>query len=154
MQCKEYSLQEVMKLNCAKNTGIFVRSWERFCKIFSESSTGRWAVLQLQCCPSRQEELSENIKTKHSHDLMNNPILIVTRSDNFSFGIVITFISHTSPIITVFRRSLCGLITHHVGSSYAITAAMNEHEAIRSPSVALLSTLSVLVTHSITRRFK
>ena len=97
-----------------------------------------------------QKTLKQNI----SLDLMNNPILIVTRSDNFSFGIVITFISHTSPIITVFRRSLCGLITHHVGSSYAITAAMNEHEAIRSPSVALLSTLSVLVTHSITRRFK
>ena len=37
------------------------RLWKRFCKIFSESSTGRWAVLQLQCCPSKQGEISENI---------------------------------------------------------------------------------------------
>ena len=29
--------------------------------MFSESSTGRWAVMQLPCCPSKQGELSENI---------------------------------------------------------------------------------------------
>ena len=34
---------------------------ERFCKMFSESSPGCWAVLQLPCCPSKQGELSENL---------------------------------------------------------------------------------------------
>ena len=32
-----------------------------FCKMFSESSPGRWAVLQLPCCPSQQGELPENM---------------------------------------------------------------------------------------------
>ena len=32
---------------------------ERFCKMFSE--TGRWALVQLTCCPSKQGELSENV---------------------------------------------------------------------------------------------
>ena len=48
------------------------RSWEMFCKMFSESSPGRWAVLQLPCCPSKEGELSENIIQNLSHDLMNN----------------------------------------------------------------------------------
>ena len=32
-----------------------------FCKPFSGSSPGCWAVLQLPCCPSKQGELLENI---------------------------------------------------------------------------------------------
>ena len=40
-----------------------------FCKILSESSTGRWAVLQLPCCPSKQGELSENILKNLFHSL-------------------------------------------------------------------------------------
>ena len=32
--------------------------FRRFCKLFSESSTGRWAVLQVPCWPSKQGELS------------------------------------------------------------------------------------------------
>ena len=35
--------------------------FRRFCKLFSESSTGRWAILQLPCCPSRQGEILEKI---------------------------------------------------------------------------------------------
>ena len=35
-----------------------------FCNIFSESSTGSWAELQLPCCPSKQWELPENIIRK------------------------------------------------------------------------------------------
>ena len=35
--------------------------FQRFCAIFSGSSTGCPAVLQLPCCQSRQGELSENI---------------------------------------------------------------------------------------------
>ena len=58
---------------------LFIRSWERFCLLFSESSPGRWAVLQRPCCPSKQGELSENILQNLSHDLMNNPV--VERSD-------------------------------------------------------------------------
>ena len=34
---------------------------ERFCKMFSDSSPGCWAVLQLHCCHSKQGELSENL---------------------------------------------------------------------------------------------
>ena len=37
--------------------------------MFSESSTGCWAVLQLPCCPSKQRELSENIL----HNLFSLP---------------------------------------------------------------------------------
>ena len=34
---------------------------KRFCNMFSESSTGSWAELQLPCCPSEQWELPENM---------------------------------------------------------------------------------------------
>ena len=34
---------------------------KRFCNMFSESSTGSWAELQLPCCPSKQGELQENM---------------------------------------------------------------------------------------------
>ena len=37
--------------------------------MFSESSTGRWAVLQLTCCPRNQGKLSENIL----QNLFHNP---------------------------------------------------------------------------------
>ena len=30
------------------------RLWKRFCEMFSETSAGSWAVLQLPCCPSKQ----------------------------------------------------------------------------------------------------
>ena len=36
--------------------------------MFSDNSPGRWAVLQLPCCPSKQAELSENI-TKPSEQV-------------------------------------------------------------------------------------
>ena len=39
-----------------------------FFKMFSESSTGHWAVLQLPCCPSKQQELSKDI-TKPSEQV-------------------------------------------------------------------------------------
>ena len=35
--------------------------FRRFCNMFSESFSGRWAVLQLPCCPRKQGKLSENI---------------------------------------------------------------------------------------------
>ena len=35
--------------------------FRRFCKLFFESSTGRCAILQLPCCPTKQGELLENI---------------------------------------------------------------------------------------------
>ena len=31
--------------------------WERFCKTFSQNSTGRWALLQLPCCPSSSKQV-------------------------------------------------------------------------------------------------
>ena len=34
---------------------------KRFCDIFSDSSTGSWAELQLPCCPCKQGELPENM---------------------------------------------------------------------------------------------
>ena len=37
------------------------RLWTRFCNMFSESSTGRWAELQLPCCPRKQGEFPENM---------------------------------------------------------------------------------------------
>ena len=39
------------------------------CILFSEISTGRWAVLQLLCCPSKQGELPENILQNLFHNL-------------------------------------------------------------------------------------
>ena len=50
-------------------------SSERFCKMFSDSSTDHRAVLQPQRCPSKEGELAENILQILSHDLMNNPVL-------------------------------------------------------------------------------
>ena len=34
---------------------------KRFCNMFSESSTGSWAELQLPCSPSKQGELLDNM---------------------------------------------------------------------------------------------
>ena len=43
------------------STGWGVHLFRRFCKMFSESSPGYWAVLKLPCCPIKEGELSENI---------------------------------------------------------------------------------------------
>ena len=43
--------------------------FRRFCKMFSEIYTGCRAVLQLQCCPSKQGEFSENILQNLFHNL-------------------------------------------------------------------------------------
>ena len=43
------------------STGWGDHLFRRFCKPFSGSSPGCWAVLQLPCCPSKQGELLENI---------------------------------------------------------------------------------------------
>ena len=40
-----------------------------FCNMFSESSTGSWAEMQLPCCPSKQEELIENMLQNLLHNL-------------------------------------------------------------------------------------
>ena len=40
-----------------------------FCKMFSGSSTGSWAVLQLPFFPKKQGELSENILQNRFHNL-------------------------------------------------------------------------------------
>ena len=37
------------------------RRFCKLCKLFSESSTGCWAILQLPCCPTKQGEFLENI---------------------------------------------------------------------------------------------
>ena len=44
-----------------QTTGWGGRLRKRFCNMFSESSTGNWAELQLPCCPSKQGELPENM---------------------------------------------------------------------------------------------
>ena len=46
-------------------------------EMFSESSPGHWFVLQRPCCPSKQDELSENLLKNLSYYLMNNPVLNV-----------------------------------------------------------------------------
>ena len=43
--------------------------------MFLESSTGRWAVLQLPCCPSKQGERSENILQNLFHNLTPQTVL-------------------------------------------------------------------------------
>ena len=40
-----------------------------FCNMFSESSTGSWAKLQLLCCPSKQGELPKNMSQNLLHNL-------------------------------------------------------------------------------------
>ena len=42
---------------------------KRFCNMFSESSTGSWAELQMPCCPSKKEELPENTLQNLLHNL-------------------------------------------------------------------------------------
>ena len=62
--------------------GVFVASnstfWggrlrKMFCSMFSESSTGSWAELQLPCCPSKQGELPENMLQNLLHNLQLPP---------------------------------------------------------------------------------
>ena len=45
------------------------RQVEETCNMFSESSTGSWAEMQLPCCPSKQEELIENMLQNLLHNL-------------------------------------------------------------------------------------
>ena len=49
---------------------------KRFYKMFSESSTGRWAP----CCPSKQGELAENILQNH----FNKTVEMIFRLEIFS----------------------------------------------------------------------
>ena len=42
-------------------TGLGGHLFRRFCNMFSESSTGSWAELQLPYCPSKEGELPENM---------------------------------------------------------------------------------------------
>ena len=49
--------------------------FRRFCKLFSESSTGRWAIVQLPCCPSKQGELSENILANLQNKWPPHPVV-------------------------------------------------------------------------------
>ena len=62
---------------------------KRFCKMFSESSPGRWAVLRLLCCPSKPGELSENILPNLFHSLTSQTVSFFHQSsgeylENFS----------------------------------------------------------------------
>ena len=62
---------------------------KRFCKMFSESSPGRWAVLRLLCCPSKPGELSENIFPNLFHSLTPQTVSFFHQSseeylENFS----------------------------------------------------------------------
>ena len=46
------------KVSCLKSFTVWGgRLRKMFCNMFSESSTGSWATLQLPCCPSKQGEL-------------------------------------------------------------------------------------------------
>ena len=67
-----YSVLMENLLQC--HTGLFIRSWEMFCKMYSDSSP--CLVGQHSSCRTapRPLELSENIKQNHSHGLMNNPV--------------------------------------------------------------------------------
>ena len=51
--------------------------FRRCCKMFSGSSTGRWAVLQLSCCPRKQGGLSENILKNLRNNLPPQTVLNV-----------------------------------------------------------------------------
>ena len=49
--------------------------------MFSESSTGRWVVLQLLCCPSKQGKLSENIlQNLFFHNLTPQTVVLLQSS--------------------------------------------------------------------------
>ena len=50
--------------------------------MFSESSPGRWAVLQLPCCPSKQGELSDNFFQNRSHNLTPQTVYTLTQCEN------------------------------------------------------------------------
>ena len=50
--------QPILDLSAEDCTTVWGgRLRKRFCNMFSESSTGSWAELQLPCCPSKQGEL-------------------------------------------------------------------------------------------------
>ena len=51
---------------------------KRFCNMFSESSTGNWAELQLPCCTSKKGELPENILQHLLHNLPPQTIRTAT----------------------------------------------------------------------------
>ena len=49
----------LMTTELRQTTGWGGRLRKRFCNMFSESSTGNWAELQLPCFPSKQGELPD-----------------------------------------------------------------------------------------------
>ena len=59
-----------------KCTGWGVHLFRRFCKLFSENSSGSWAVLELPCSPSKQGELLENILQNLRNKWPPNPVAL------------------------------------------------------------------------------
>jgi len=64
---------------------------EHVCYMFSESSTGIWAQLQLPCCPSKLGELKENILQNLFLDLPPQNVVFVDMVERDSPKINITF---------------------------------------------------------------
>ena len=92
--------------------------FRRFCNMFSESSPGRWAVLQLLCWPSKQGELSEtmlqNLWNKFS--LISLPeveVKIISASTGaFGVGCVLGWPSPVLPYISGCEKG--GGLDHHL----------------------------------------
>ena len=55
------SCVKMQQFHQTNHTGWGGHLFRMFCKLFSESSTGRWVILQLPCCPSKKGELLEHI---------------------------------------------------------------------------------------------
>ena len=64
------------------------RFWKRFCNMFSESSTGSWAELQLPRCPSKQVRLQEN-KSQHLLDNLPPQTVVVGRRERQTIDLMI-----------------------------------------------------------------
>ena len=59
-----------------KCTGWGDRLRKMFCNMFSGSSTGSWAELQLPCSQSKQGELSENISQNLQNKWLPHPVYL------------------------------------------------------------------------------
>ena len=59
---------------------------KRFCNMFSVSSTGSWAELQLPCCPSKQGELPKIYNKTFYTPCRPRLATLCTISDLFSFA--------------------------------------------------------------------
>ena len=91
-----------------------------FCNMFSESSTGSLAELQLPCCLSKQGELPENMLQNLFLNLLPQTVLIC-------------FSNLHDPCCNLMCLSKCNCVSWLISQSWALKERVDDEEAAHDP---------------------